>query len=85
VARFGGEEFVVVLPGTGLEAAVIVAERLRSFVSRIRVEGLTWPVTASFGVAEWHAQDSVERLISRADHAMYAAKAAGRDRVVSEK
>ncbi len=79
--RYGGEEFVVVLPCATGEGARIFAERLRS---AMRLE--PWPgepVTASFGVATLDAQTiSGRRLIAMADHAMYEAKHTGKDRVV---
>jgi diguanylate cyclase (GGDEF)-like protein len=80
-ARYGGEELVVVLPGANVEGSRIFAERLRDAMREA-----TWPdgpVTASFGTSEM--EDSTptgRRLIAQADHAMYAAKRAGKDRVV---
>jgi len=79
-ARWGGEEFLLVFRNTpGLEASNI-AERLRE-----RIADAHWPVslriTCSFGVAEWHQGEDLERGIKRADEAMYRAKQNGRDRV----
>jgi len=83
VARIGGEEFVVLLPGARMAEAAQQAERLRLALHRVRVDGLrARPVTASFGVATVRPGDSVESLFRRADAAMYAAKRAGRDCVV---
>ncbi len=87
VARYGGEELAVVLTNTGAAGAFVLAERLRAAVERARVtsgeRGLS--CTASFGVAS--AEDAVSvssaaTLIGRADAALYAAKRAGRNRVV---
>jgi diguanylate cyclase (GGDEF)-like protein len=79
-ARIGGEEFAIVLPGTDAQAALITANRLRDSISRIR-DGNGRPLTISFGVAE-HPADGARAadLIAAADRALYAAKAAGRDR-----
>ena len=79
VARYGGEEFVVLMPNTGRADATTVAERLRA-----AIEGAAWPVravTASFGVAILHPGESGESLLAEADRALYASKAAGRNRV----
>lgn len=73
LARFGGDEFVVVLPDTG-DKALAILERVRA------AGGET--VTCSIGVAAWQAGDSASRLISRADSALYAAKGLGRNRIV---
>jgi diguanylate cyclase (GGDEF)-like protein len=71
LVRYGGEEFAVVLPDCGLADAMTIAERLRT----AQPEG-----TCSIGVAEWAPGESVDELIGRADQALYAAKAGGRDR-----
>ena len=83
--RLGGEEFALLLPETGLEAAEAVARRLCLRVRDLRIRGTRGPVTltASFGVSTWVEGDSVEALMKRADIALYEAKAGGRNRVVS--
>ena len=84
LVRFGGEEFVLVLPETMLEAAVGMAERLRARISTEKIalgETGDITVTASFGVAQFMPEDTLETLIKRADAALYAAKAAGRNLV----
>ena len=79
-ARVGGEEFAVLLPSTDAAAALTTANRLRAAVSRI-TNGDGSPLTISFGVAEHPGDGSTaEDLIAAADRALYAAKAAGRDR-----
>lgn len=85
VGRWGGEEFVVALPETTPDGAAAVAEALRAGVAGtpIEADGASLPVTISIGVAAWTGQD-LDDLVSRADRALYAAKAAGRDRVVLE-
>ncbi len=85
VGRNGGEEFLVLLPDTGLEEAAEVAERVRLAVSRLVIEGVPadHPIHVSIGCAEYRAEDdNLGELIRRADEAMYAAKLAGRNRVV---
>ncbi len=79
--RYGGEEFVVLLPGAAAHNALRVAERI---VGEVR--GGSWPhrnVTVSIGVAEAAAGESAEAFLARADAALYAAKQAGRDRAVA--
>lgn len=80
--RWGGEEFLVVLPGVSARAAHTVAERLRVHL-RTHVLAGERAVTASFGVATWRPEDSLGTLLARADARMYAAKRSGRDRTVS--
>ena len=80
--RFGGEEMIVLLPGAAHEQAVVLAERIRA-----RMKLSAWangPVTASFGVASLTQEDPTpEAMIGQADRAMYEAKRAGKDRVLS--
>jgi two-component system cell cycle response regulator len=85
VGRWGGEEFVVALPETTPDAAAAVAESLRAAIGETSIEahGAALRVTVSIGVAAWTGED-VEDIVDRADRALYAAKAAGRDRVVVE-
>ncbi|HSG95077.1 MAG TPA: GGDEF domain-containing protein, partial [Afifellaceae bacterium] len=83
--RVGGEEFAIVMPGTGLKGASGFAERLRAAISEadIAVEGEPAPITASFGVAAFEASDeTIADVFKRADEALYKAKAAGRNKVI---
>lgn len=83
VARWGGEEFLLVCPNTPLENGRALAEKLRRSVAALDT-GLDATITASFGVAAM-GRESIEALMKRADGALYAAKQNGRDRVeVSE-
>ena len=80
VGRWGGEEFLVICPETTLGGATVLAEKLRSSIDRVRFAEAGHK-TASFGVAGFLPQDTVQTLIYRADQAMYAAKQSGRNRV----
>jgi diguanylate cyclase (GGDEF)-like protein len=73
VARYGGEEFVVVMPQTDLAGAAIFAERMRLCVAQMT------SLTISGGIAQTQAGDDSQTLLARADLALYAAKAAGRN------
>jgi diguanylate cyclase (GGDEF)-like protein len=81
-ARWGGEEFLVILPETSLKGASELAEALR-----VLVEGTTFSVvphvTVSIGVAEVGVDESAEQAVARADKNLYAAKSSGRNRVVA--
>ncbi|WP_169568623.1 PleD family two-component system response regulator [Sneathiella limimaris] len=85
--RYGGEEFVVVMPDTDLAVALGVAERLRKEVgdSPFHIPGvnLTLDITCSIGVAMANQEETTESLIKRADEALYQAKRDGRNRVVT--
>ena len=93
-ARYGGEEFIVLLPNTDANAASLLAERIRDTVSASPVDiphDETVTVTVSIGIAEVSPSPDDDdlktlgdSLIARADVALYAAKSAGRDRVVVE-
>ena len=84
--RYGGDEFVVVLVGTGEEGAVVVAEKIRAAVEDVGKQ-MGYPagiVTASIGVAEYRAgEHKDEDVLVAADRALYRAKAAGRNRVAT--
>jgi diguanylate cyclase (GGDEF)-like protein len=86
-ARYGGEEFVFMLPRASLEEGAIVAERIREDIEALRFDrAVDARVTCSIGVAATGAEvDSVDALLGRADQAMYAAKRAGKNRVVHER
>ena len=85
LGRFGGEEFVVLLPDTALEGGAASAERLRAAVAATTLTGRNgqpFTCTVSVGVAEWCPEDaSVEDALKRADTALYEAKSAGRNAV----
>jgi two-component system cell cycle response regulator len=83
VARFGGEEFVVLLPYTELENAIAIADRIRESLAACPIESLPDRVTASFGVAEMALDEPGSGLLRRADAALYDAKHSGRNRVAS--
>jgi diguanylate cyclase (GGDEF)-like protein len=82
-ARVGGEEFLVLMPDTDEASARIVAERIRAAVAGLEIPEVRDPVTASLGIAHLNPFDlNGGHLLLRADHALYAAKEAGRNRVV---
>ena len=85
-ARLGGEEFVVLMPHTPLEAGLILAGRLRTQIEARQVEGESghFSVTASFGVATLGGGENGDTLVARADAALYLAKNSGRNRVQSQ-
>lgn len=85
LARWGGEEFLLVLPETDAETAARVAERLRQRVeaSEIRYESQHIPVTLTLGVTALHPDENWHAALARADEGLYQGKAAGRNRVVS--
>ena len=83
IARWGGEEFLVALPGQDAKGAAAAAERIRAAVATAAIEtssGLDLAVTVTLGGAVW-AGDSVEEIVQHADAALYRGKAAGRDTV----
>ena len=80
--RQGGEEFVLLLPDTRAAEAMVVAETLREAIARAPMLGEE-PVTVSIGVGELHPSDTAKDWLRRVDEALYRAKEAGRNRVVS--
>jgi len=83
LARWGGEEFVLIMPNTDLRQAEAAVQRLRTVGLGLRPDGT--PITASIGIAERNADGAEEwrKLVDLADHRMYHAKQTGRNRVVS--
>ena len=85
VGRFGGEEFLLVLPATTMAEVSSLAERLRERLETLQtLPAGERPVTASFGLAAWRGAESAADLVRRADQALYRAKHAGRNRVVAD-
>jgi len=79
-ARWGGEEFVKILPNTNLEKALIVAESLRKKIEEHNFSN-NIKITCSFGVSEFKSDDDKHKLVKRADKALYLAKENGRNKV----
>lgn len=81
--RYGGEEFLIVFPNTSAEAAKAVCERLRLAVENnpIEVDQVSINITASMGISEFIASDSIEFRVGEADKALYRAKELGRNKV----
>jgi diguanylate cyclase (GGDEF)-like protein len=82
VCRYGGEEFMIVLPGCDVAEAKLVCERIRESLAGATRSGDTPTFTASFGLTPSEADMTLEQLIMCADSALYQAKRTGRDRVV---
>lgn len=82
-SRYGGEEFIVMLPGADINDAATVAERIRSSVERhhFKIGDSTYRVTISLGVATYEKGDTKNGLINKADSALYEAKTEGRNKV----
>lgn len=85
IARWGGEEFVVLLPGTGKEKAFTAAERIMKTVSGHSFSGISKQITVSIGIASVPESsiDNAEKLIDASDNALYEAKSKGRNRIAS--
>jgi diguanylate cyclase (GGDEF)-like protein len=84
VARVGGEEFLVLLPGTDEAGTRATAERIRRTIAGMTVAGVDQRLTMSIGASVWHPGDATAApLLRRVDDALYRAKRGGRDRVVT--
>jgi diguanylate cyclase (GGDEF)-like protein len=83
IARWGGEEFLFLLPRTGSDEALHFAERVRARIAGMSIDhdGSAMAFTLSLGVAAWTADEDLEDAISRADNALYQSKSGGRNRV----
>ena len=78
VCRWGGEEFVVLLPTASLDNAVYLAEKLRAHIEELKMD-LVSKITASFGVSQVREDDEIHDVIARADKALYLAKNSGKN------
>ena len=83
IGRWGGEEFLAVLPETDFEQAAVSAERIRKAIEGLVIDcdGNTVQVTLSIGISQYRAEEPLSNAIARADYALYAGKSAGRNRV----
>lgn len=86
VARWGGEEFLILLPETDLKGAVQLGNKIREMISAqpIIYEGKEIQVTMSFGASKYNGEISIEKTIDLADQRLYRAKETGRNKVISE-
>ena len=84
--RYGGEEFLLVLPGTTRDEATPIVERLRAMVAELdwNAFAIDKAVTISAGIASLAPDDSSDAILARADRALYAAKAGGRNRIATD-
>jgi diguanylate cyclase (GGDEF)-like protein len=84
-ARYGGDEFAILMPGSGPESSTQIADRIREGIEDTRPAGGPWAddlrITVSIGIASSLAETG-EELVGRADQALYGAKRAGRNRVI---
>ena len=80
--RYGGEEFILLLPNTDLEHALVITQKLRAIIESCqKVDGLKF--TISIGLTAFiDSKDDIESLVKKADEALYEAKNSGRNRVV---
>ena len=85
LGRFGGEEFLLIIPGSDSECAVEICERIRLSVggNDLNISDQTLRITVSIGVAAWDGQATLDELITLVDDALYKAKGLGRDRIVA--
>jgi diguanylate cyclase len=89
IARWGGEEFLVLMPGVGIETARAAAERIRLTLATSPLQASdavleSVAITCTVGVSEWHVTETIEQCIERSDIALYRGKRNGRDRVEIE-
>ncbi len=82
VGRWGGEEFMIILPETAIDNTKAIAEKLRVQLHKNEFS-LNEPVTASFGVTQYKPEESLDAFVQRADNLLYDAKEEGRNKVVA--
>ncbi|MCB9096148.1 MAG: diguanylate cyclase [Arcobacter sp.] len=81
--RWGGEEFLILLPHTNLDGAIVVAEKIRTTISSIPISKENLIVTSSFGVSQMEDEDDENTLITKSDKYLYEAKNSGKNKVVA--
>ncbi len=81
LCRYGGEEFIALLPETSLDKAQKIAERVLEVIRKTKLADIGKAITVSAGVGEWQKDESRDDFLERCDKALYAAKDAGRDRI----
>ena len=79
--RWGGEEFLILLPGARIEEATRVSEKIRREIEKLKIKGIR-KLTASFGVTQCKVDDNQESMFKRVDNSLYLAKLTGRNKVV---
>ena len=86
LCRYGGEEFVLLLPETSISDGIVLLEKLRNYIAQccFHFQQTPVPVTISCGISEFHQDDSIEEVFDRADRAMYLSKRSGRNQSRSE-
>jgi diguanylate cyclase (GGDEF)-like protein len=82
VGRFGGDEFIIVLPDTSLEQSIIVADKLREYIDELKVCEGGALCSLSIGIAQWKDEESFEELLKIADERLYRAKELSGNRAV---
>lgn len=84
LARWGGEEFLLLLPHTSIKFAQLCVERIQAGLEKTAFDGLppSFRVTVSIGIAQYRPDETIEQMIDRADHALYRAKGRGRNCIV---
>jgi two-component system cell cycle response regulator len=84
IARFGGEEFIILLPDTNAKQAAFVANKIRILISKTNFDNIINNVTMSIGIADSSETDSFESIILLSDERLYKAKNSGKNRVIYE-
>jgi len=81
VGRWGGEEFILILPESNINTSFLIAEKIRKIISKTKFKDLDGSLTCSFGVSEYLLETTLDELIEQADQALYKAKENGRNMV----